>query len=171
MAAEQGLEIERKFLLAGVPEVPAEAERYAIEQGYLPLDPAPGSRAAALGGGRLRSMTDAAGVRVLTHTIKTGQGLVRQERERELSVEEFEAAWPETEGRRLRKTRFRLPGSPRWEIDLFERPAGLVLAEVELSTPDQPAPPPPLAGLADPPRGDRRPAIDERGARVGFILH
>jgi CYTH domain-containing protein len=67
-------------------------------------------------------------------------GLVRSEVERVISEEEFARHWPRTAGRRLTKTRYRLSvGALVWEIDTFDEP-NLVLAEVELPSPDAAAP-------------------------------
>ncbi len=95
------VEIERKWLVeAG--DVPADLERrwdveaVEIEQGYLVA-------------------TDDASVRLrragdrLVLTVKTGRDLARGEREVDLDGERFEALWPGTAGRRLRKTRYRVP--------------------------------------------------------------
>jgi CYTH domain-containing protein len=135
--AAEPMEIERKYLLDGCPDLPPGAEAVRIEQGYLP-DPAPddaGPAGAAPGEGRLRRTTAGDGTVVLTHTIKRGDGLCRTEIERTISAAEFERAWPGTAGRRLAKTRFRVPGSPVvWEIDVFDD-FDLVLAEAELPSP------------------------------------
>jgi CYTH domain-containing protein len=77
----------------------------------------------------------------MTHTIKRGLGVRRTEIERAISADEFKRYWPLTEGRRLRKKRYRAPDAEAgeaviWEIDEFEDLA-LVLAEVELSWADQ----------------------------------
>lgn len=119
------LEIERKYLLSGLPERVRGAESVEIEQGYLP-----GSTVRE----RLRRSTGARGVR-FTRTVKLGTGIVRAEFEEELPEPEFMRLWPLTAGTRLRKRRHRVPdGALVWEIDEFlERP--LVLAEIELPTP------------------------------------
>ncbi len=122
-----GLEIERVFLLRGMPPLPASAVAVEIEQGYLPPPDGPGQPE-----GRLRRQVapDGQVLRVLTR--KHGQGLVRREEERPLSPEEFDRWWPRTAGRRLRKRRHRVPEDGLvWEIDRFEG-IELVLAEVEL---------------------------------------
>ena len=129
-------EIERVFLLDRLPDVPEslllEAERWEIEQGYLsPSDVTSSDRITE---GRLRRTTHADGSQTFTHTIKSGLGLVRSERERRVTASEFEAIWPTTTGRRLLKTRLRIDvGGQIWEIDDFSDRA-LVLAEAELAT-------------------------------------
>jgi CHAD domain-containing protein/CYTH domain-containing protein len=118
------LEIERKYLLSGLPERVRGAESVEIEQGYLP-----GSTVRE----RLRRSVSARGAR-FTRTVKLGTGIVRAEFEEELPEAEFARLWPLTAGARLRKRRYRVPdGALSWEIDEFlERP--LVLAEIELPT-------------------------------------
>jgi CYTH domain-containing protein len=64
--------------------------------------------------------------------VKEGSGLVRLEIEETVTPEVFQALWPLTAGRRLRKRRYRVPdGDLTWEIDEF-LDRDLVLAEVEL---------------------------------------
>ncbi len=130
-------EIERRYLLAGRPPLPPDAEPTMIEQGYLPEAADPDAPVQDPEGrprrGRLRRRRDAAGRELFTHTVKTGEGLVRHEWERAIDRGTFEAAWPETLGRRLAKTRHTAAGPDglQWEIDEFiDLP--LVLAEVEL---------------------------------------
>ena len=119
-------EIERKYLLSGLPERLRGVEAIEIEQGYLP------------GGAvreRLRRAVGPRGARC-TRTVKVGTGRVRAEYEEEISPGEFARLWPLTESARLRKRRYRVPEGPlTWEIDEFlDRP--LVLAEIELPTED-----------------------------------
>ncbi|MFI5316652.1 MAG: CHAD domain-containing protein [Myxococcota bacterium] len=119
-------EIERKYLLRGLPERVRGADAVEIEQGYLP------------GGAvreRLRRAVGPRGTR-WTRTVKVGTGIVRAEFEEEVPPSEFARLWPLTEGARLRKRRYRVPdGALTWEIDEFlDRP--LVLAEIELPTED-----------------------------------
>jgi len=120
------VEIERKYLLRGLPERVQGVESSVIEQGYLP-----GSGARE----RLRRAVGSRGTR-FTRTVKLGTGVVRAEFEEELGEAEFERLWPRCADARLRKRRYLVPdGELVWEIDEFlDRP--LVLAEVELPTPD-----------------------------------
>jgi adenylate cyclase len=114
-------EIERKFLVRKLPDDLTSYPKNEISQGYLV------------------SMDDGLQVRLrktgerysLTH--KRGTGNVREEREVELTAEQFNALWPATEGRRLVKTRYEIPiGGRTVEIDFYhERHEGLVVAEVE----------------------------------------
>lgn len=121
---ESTYEIERVWLLSSAPAIPAGAERWTIEQGYL--DGASGVE------GRVRSITYADGRRDFVHTIKRGEGLVREESERPITAEEFGRLWPSTVGRRIRKVRHRVrEATLTWEVDEFlDWP--LVMAEVEL---------------------------------------
>jgi CHAD domain-containing protein/CYTH domain-containing protein len=121
----QDLEIERKFLLDGVPALDQEDSAAEIEQGYLP-----GERVVE----RIRrTRTD--GKEELLRTVKEGTGISRLEVEEPLPAEVFARLWPLTEGRRIRKRRHHVKdGSLTWEIDEF-RDRNLVVAEVELPSP------------------------------------
>jgi len=115
------VEIERKFLVAELPEGYRSVPSARLRQGYLLVAPT--------GSARLR---DADGTRTLT--VKSGSGLVRSEHEIEITSEQFEALWPATEGRRLEKRRYRMPAEGRltFEIDVFEGSlTGLEFVEVE----------------------------------------
>lgn len=136
------LEIERKFLLARMPDIPLEAERWQIDQGYLAppqvADALPGAEPGASLSvvGRIRRIVFQDGTIICTHTIKTGSGMVRQQVERNISIEQFEQLWPRTAGRRIRKRRHRVHDAHAlWEIDEFQD-MDLVIAEIELPTPD-----------------------------------
>ncbi len=130
------LEIERTFLLRAMPEIPSEAVRWRIEQGYMAGD--------GMEEGRLRRVDAADGSSTFTHTIKRGTGLVREEHERRIDAAEFSRLWPLTEGRRLRKIRHRVERGPvTWEIDEFIglppiEGRALVMAEVEIPAGMQP---------------------------------
>ncbi len=132
--APGALEIERTFLLDSMPSLPAGARVLRIEQGYLPERP--GRRRDPLAEGRLRRTVHPDGAVVCTHTLKHGKGLVRREVERTIPADEFERRWPRTAGRRLTKTRHCVPeGDLLWEIDRYDG-LDLVLADVELPTPE-----------------------------------
>ncbi len=127
-------EIERTFLLRQKPDLPAHAVHHRFEQGYLP--PPEGESQPALEG-RVRRATRPDGSVTCTHTIKRGHGLVREETERVMTSEEFERHWPQTDGRRILKSRYAVEEDGlTWEVDVFEQPRGLVLAEVELPAAD-----------------------------------
>jgi CYTH domain-containing protein len=115
-----GIEIERKFLLAELPSALAFARRRAIMQGYLAID---GDTEV-----RIRRTPDGA-----TLTIKHGSGEVRVEEELELDERRADALWELTEGRRLQKVRreMRVDGIDV-EVDEYSGALdGLVVAEVE----------------------------------------
>jgi CYTH domain-containing protein len=127
-----GIEIERKFLLSGVPPTMRFAHREPIRQGYLALD----------GDTEVRLRITAKGA-VLA--IKAGRGGVRVEEEIALQTRQAEALWELTEGRRVQKTRrkVRLAGpaaGPELYVEVDEYAGaldGLVVAEVEF--PDEEA--------------------------------
>lgn len=124
--ADRGQEVERKFLLTGLPPLEGAEGSVEIEQGYLP-----GERVVE----RVRRVEPSEGVE-LARTVKEGSGLTRLEIEEPVTRDVFDQLWPLTEGRRLRKRRYRIAdGNLTWEIDQF-LDRDLVLAEVELL--DQP---------------------------------
>jgi CYTH domain-containing protein/CHAD domain-containing protein len=115
-------EIERKFLVREMPR--AESGQTVIEQGYLALD----ENAEV----RLRR----AGAELLL-TAKVGHGEVREEVEVPVEPRAFEALWPLTEGRRVRKVRHYVPlrGDLRAEVDVYGGELeGLRTAEVEFDS-------------------------------------
>lgn len=141
MSDDAPLEIERVWLLSGTPELPSHAEALTIRQGYLPIgdpdEPFPEHPEVVPETGRIRSIQWADGACSHVHTVKRGNGLVRVERERPITAEAFEAAWPATAGRRLSKIRWRVREEDQtWEIDQFDH-LDLVLAEVELGDPEE----------------------------------
>ena len=120
------LEVERKFLLTGLPDEVREAPSVRIEQGWL---------AGETIRERLRRVSDASGERFY-RTIKLGTGLTRAEFEESISREMFEPLWPLTAGCRVEKRRYKVrEGELVWEIDVFEG-RDLVTAEVALPSPD-----------------------------------
>jgi CHAD domain-containing protein/CYTH domain-containing protein len=119
-----GVEIERKYLLRKLPREVKGAPVAEIDQGYLP-----GTALVE----RIRRSATKDGVRYL-RTVKSGQGIARIEIEEACDETIFNALWPLTEGRRVRKRRYRVADAGRvWEIDAFTD-RRLVLAEVELSS-------------------------------------
>jgi CYTH domain-containing protein/CHAD domain-containing protein len=137
-------EIERKFLVEEMPR--AESAEATIEQGYLALD--------ERGEVRLRRIDGE-----LLLTAKGGHGEVREEVELPIDPSAFEALWPLTAGRRVRKVRHYVPLGEglRAEIDVYEEALdGLRTAEVEFDSPEQAdrfVPPPWLGAELT---GDRR---------------
>lgn len=118
------LEIERKYLLRGVPPAARVVPPLEIEQGYLP-----GSRIAD----RVRRVS-AGKEEHRYRTIKGGSGISRLEVEEEVPSDLYDHLWPLTEGRRVFKRRHQVSdGGLVWEIDNFSD-RDLVLAEVELPT-------------------------------------
>lgn len=114
-------EIERKFLLKRFPPGLKKFPHDTIVQGYL-----------AVGRGGLQVRLRKKGF-VRSLTFKQGTKGAREEREIRLSVDQFDALWPATAGRRLTKVRYDVPWKGRTiEIDIYRgRYAGLVVAEVE----------------------------------------
>ncbi|MDH3496760.1 MAG: CHAD domain-containing protein [Gemmatimonadota bacterium] len=129
---DDSVEIERKFLLTGLPPQADTAPAQEIEQGWLP-----GKRLRE----RLRRVQDGAGERFF-RTVKFGAGVERIEIEEETTADLFAALWPHTVGCRVRKRRHRVAdGSLTWEVDVFAD-RELVLAEVELPHPETTVEPP-----------------------------
>lgn len=122
--AGDAVEIERKFLVSRLPSLD-DAQRTRIRQGYL-TQPSDSVEI------RLRQKND-----LYFLTLKSDGGAVRVEREAEISRDQFETLWPETEGRRVEKDRWtgRLSDAQVFELDLF---AGdlepLQLVEVEFAS-------------------------------------
>lgn len=123
-----GVEIERKFLVVGDAWRGDVTESFALRQGYI---------------SRCEGMT----VRVRTDgerawlTLKTGgQGIARGELEYAIPVDDAEKLLCACGGRVVQKVRHIVPqGLHRWEVDVFEgNNAGLVLAEIELASENEP---------------------------------
>lgn len=115
-------EIERKFLVAEVPNVLGEG--VAIAQGYLFVGE-DGSEVRLRKKGKKYFMTK-----------KSGGDLQREEEEFEIGQEEFDATWHVTEGKRVEKTRYKIPHNGSIiELDVYtEGLTGLVTAEVEFAS-------------------------------------
>jgi len=130
--AHAGVEIERKYLLRGLPDLDAATEGVEIHQGWLPGD--------ILRERIRRVRSDDA--TTYTRTLKLGRGVERIEIEEPCSEEVFDRLWPLTKDCRIRKRRYRVPdGNLVWEIDEF-LDRDLHLAEVELETASEnPTPP------------------------------
>ena len=115
-------EIERKFLLPGLPATLRLARGEQIRQGYLALD----------GDTEVRLRTGSQPPRL---TIKAGRGEVRTEVELAVAGRDAQALWELTEGRRIEKTRrrMRIDGAEA-EVDEYGGDlAGLVVVEVEFA--------------------------------------
>ena len=120
-AKEAHREIERKFLVRQLPENLTSFPHAEIAQGYLAIAP-DGVQV------RLRK----AGVKH-SLTYKRNAGESREEREIDLTAEQFAVLWPGTSEKRLTKTRYDVPFDRyKVEIDVYTgRHAGLIVAEVE----------------------------------------
>ncbi len=125
-AAGASLEVERKYLLRGLPTEARQVEPTEIEQGWLP-----GEQVRE----RLRRAAGPVDER-FTRTVKLGSGLRRAEFEEEIHAELFSQLWPLTAGCRVRKRRYRIEvDGHTWEIDEF-LDRELFLAEVEFPADD-----------------------------------
>ena len=146
------IERERKFLVAELPDLPDEGTH--IRQGYLALDETVSVR-----------VRDRAG-KGRTLTVKGGSGRARTELEWEVAPEQFDAAWPLTEGRRIEKTRYVLPvEGGEAELDIFEGDLlGLVLVEVEFDSDDA------MAGFDPPAWFGTEVTDDRRYTNAGLAL-
>jgi CYTH domain-containing protein len=119
-------EIERKYLLTGLPDHVRQSPRVLIDQGWIAGDQIQE---------RLRRVRSAEGVRYY-RTVKSGSGLVRVQLEERVSRRVFQQLWRLTDGRRIRKRRYMVAETGlTWEIDEF-LDRDLVLAEVELPSAD-----------------------------------
>ena len=125
-----GVEIERKFL---VNEPPPQLDRYPsdeIDQGYLAIT----DEGVEV---RVRRYGESAFL-----TIKAGGGAARVEEELEIDERRFRSLWRLTEGRRLQKTRYRIPAANgrTIELDVYRGAlAGLLTAEVEFDSAEEAA--------------------------------
>jgi len=121
-------EVERKFLLKRLPLATVDAPSIEIEQGYLP-----GEKLVE----RLRRIRFADGAEKWFRTVKSGKGLERVELEEEADADLSRAMWQLTQDRRVHKRRYSIRESDDlvWEVDEF-LDRDLVLAEIELPTPD-----------------------------------
>jgi adenylate cyclase len=112
-------EIERKFLVASVPDLSGWTPR-RLEQGYL-------------------AITDAVEVRIRRAdgrdarlTVKSSPALARVEEELPLDGAAFERLWPLTAGRRVEKVRHTREDDVVLELDVYAGAlAGLAVLEVE----------------------------------------
>jgi CYTH domain-containing protein len=126
--SELSYEIERKYLLRGQPPRTVGAPSLEIDQGYIP-----GDRIRE----RIRRARDANNVWYY-RTIKMGSGIQRIEIEEEATEAFFQAVWPLTLGRRVRKRRYHVDDKGLvWEIDEFLDRPSLWLAELELTHADE----------------------------------
>jgi adenylate cyclase len=121
------LEIERKYLLRALPDMPDVIDVLDIDQGYLPGDKLVE---------RLRRQRGRDDVERYFRTVKLGSGVERIEIEDETDRRTFDHLWTLTNGRRLTKRRYLVRnGADTWEIDEFTDRV-LVLAELEIDRAD-----------------------------------
>jgi CYTH domain-containing protein len=142
----RGIEIERKFRLRAAPDPAVLAQHGAtsrrIEQVYLLIGPSDAARPDAPEAERVRRTEFADGSVAFRRTTKRRIGAFRfDEAEDPISEADWSAAMVRADPERLpvRKVRHLVPhGRQTLEIDVFERPVGLVVVEVELATEDEP---------------------------------
>lgn len=125
------IEIERKFILPGFPPAGQLGEGVHLRQGYLAEESDVEVRVRI-------TPADA------TITVKAGTGMSRTEVDVAITLEQAEALWPHTAGRRIDKTRYRVtlddPVGLVAEVDVYTGAlAGLSVAEVEFSSEAQAA--------------------------------
>jgi CYTH domain-containing protein len=138
MGSANGLEIERKWLIAGAPSADwlraygAVAKR--IEQVYLArVDATPG-------GWRIRRTESEGTVKRFETRKRSLGGFTREEIERTIDEAEYERLLREADPSRqpIRKTRWVFPfGGHELELDVFESPPGIVVLEIELGSEDE----------------------------------
>ena len=114
------LEIERKFLLDRLPQDLHQAESVSIRQGYLFSGKDREIRIRQIGNTYLQ-------------TVKTGEGLIRQEIEVPLKKYQFDTLWEGTEGVRLEKIRYTYfwDGCSLFLDEYRGKLDGLIVGEVE----------------------------------------
>ena len=142
-----GMEIERKFLVRGDDYKRAATRSYRIKQGYI-----------CSGHGhtvRVRRRDDQAFLTIKGPSLDGG--LSRYEFEKEITPDEADQLFRLCEPGIIDKTRYLVEAADghTFEVDEFYGDnEGLVVAEVELSAPDEPYVKPPFIG--DEVTGDRR---------------
>jgi len=125
------IEIERKFLLKGVPDLKPD-EVIKIKQWYLKVDGI---------WERARSMeSNISGIKWV-HTVKTRVSDISNiEEEIDLSKYEFDSFVKEckkSNGRYITKERrIYLDGDFKWEVDIFSNKCHIIIAEVEIPNED-----------------------------------
>ena len=117
------IEIERKFLLATLPDDIEQQPYNIIRQGYIVTDSDNEVRVRAKGNDYYL-------------TIKQGSGLSRNEVEMAISEKQFDALWPLTANKRVEKIRYDYQGHASLiEIDVYSNGLSpLKVAEVEFGS-------------------------------------
>jgi CYTH domain-containing protein len=126
------MEIERKFLIKDLPFSLSDFKHREIIQAYLTEIGAHPER-------RIRKVTDS-GVSKYFLTEKEGSGMVREEREREISAEEYSALRKNIIASDITKKRYFIPinGSLTVELDIYGGSlSGLAVAEVEFGSAEE----------------------------------
>lgn len=119
-------EIERKFRVKHLPDNLDMFHHFDVVQGYFPDSEGQNVRLRSAEGKYFR-------------TIKKGQGLIREQKEVEISEKEFQRDWPLTLGVRIEKTRYLIPYHD-WliELDVYGGSlSGLYTVEVEFESEDE----------------------------------
>lgn len=122
ISSEVPKEVERKFLVKHLPDNLETFKNKEIRQGYVSVTE-DGTET------RVRQKGDR-----FYHTVKSSEGMVREEKEKEITMEEFDALWSQTGGRRVEKTRYEIPleGGFIAELDIYHGDLeGLQTVEVE----------------------------------------
>jgi len=121
-------ENERQWLIKYLPDNLSDYPYVLIRQGYLSIADNGDER-------RIRHEDDEC-----IMMEKKGRGQKREESDiQPITKGRFEAFWPETRGKRIRKTRYRIPyGKATIELDIYWAPlAGLIVAEVEFAADEE----------------------------------
>lgn len=120
-------EIERKYLVHTPPENLDQYPKEEIVQGYIVIAP-DGTEV------RLRRK----GIKFYL-TVKGGGTEVRPETEIKITEEQFNILWPTTAGKRIEKTRYKIPHKNKnIELDIYHgNLRGLITAEVEFANEDE----------------------------------
>ena len=123
------MEIERKFLIKALPFDPSDYKHREITQGYL-------TKIGASPEKRIRKITDK-DISKYVLTEKEGSGMAREERETEISAEEYARLRKNVIGADITKTRYYIPtdGGLTVELDIYGGTlSGLTVAEVEFDS-------------------------------------
>ena len=115
------MEIERKYIVKQIPFSLDSYVKHEIEQGYISTDPVV----------RIRKSDDSYYL-----TIKSAGYLVRNEFEKEISLEEYNELSPMVCSNIISKTRYKIPYETYTiELDIFHKAFnGLIYAEVEFDS-------------------------------------
>ncbi len=151
----QTLEIERKFIIDTPPPNLEDFPHKEIWQGYVAADP----NGTVV---RLRRKGEQ-----FFETVKSAGLRARLEIEVALTREQFDALWPATEGRRLRKIRYEIPDRAYTiELDVYLGPLeGFFTAEVEFPSHEE------AAAYVPPPWFGREVTMDPRYKNLSLAAH